>query len=339
MVSQCTRFFMPSGWSMLFGKDARWCLLCARMLWMSTFKWCFDVFNGRSCGLECQEGCRGRHLLHFICMCSWNQKNWGSLQGQFRFRFKNKSQVNFETGGSKHARLSRGHFSLLNSSSVSSPSKHLVQSKTSMSRMLQQKPSLIGFSIQHPHQFFPRKSRLPMMLPNDAAQIRFPYCWSWLVVLHYNDQQLKLQSLWWSPMCTSFLLLGFGYIKSWPVWFVVACAICLFICPFRSFLHFCCMLLVMKSRGLGGTLRPQPRDSLQSGGLVFSDVFQSIMDHVSMGMGLAHGELWGSPHSGQAMIFKWMLQEITVDHNRLDMMSRFRCVFLCLCLKHNALLC
>ena len=82
--------------------------------------------------------------------------------------------------------------------------------------MLQQKPSLIGFSIQHPHQFFPRKSRLPMMLPNDAAQIRFPYCWSWLVVLHYNDQQLKLQSLWWSPMCTSFLLLGFGYINSWP---------------------------------------------------------------------------------------------------------------------------
>ena len=61
-------------------------------LWMSTFKWCFDVFNGRSCGLECQEGCRGRHPLHFICMGSWNQKNWGSLQAQFPFRFKNKSQ-------------------------------------------------------------------------------------------------------------------------------------------------------------------------------------------------------------------------------------------------------
>lgn len=201
--------------------------------------------------------------------------------------------------------------------------------------MLQQKPSLIGFSIQHPHQFFPRKSRLPMMLPNDAAQIRFPYCWSWLVVLHYNDQQLKLQSLWWSPMCTSFLLLGFGYINSWPhVPFVFSFV------PFAHppLLLYGCMLLVMKSRGLGGTLRPQPRDSLQPGGLVFSDVFQSIMDHVSMGMGLAHGELWGSPHSGQAMIFKWMFQEITVDHNRLDM-SRFRCVFLCLCLKHNALLC
>lgn len=290
---------------------------------MSTFKWCFDVFNGRSRGLECQEGCRGRHPLHFICMGSWNQKNWGSLQAQFRFRFKNKSQVNFETGGSKHARLSRGHFSLLNSSSVSSPSKHLVQSKTSMSRMLQQKPSLIGFSIQHPHQFFPSKSRLPMMLPNDAAQIRFPYCWSWLVVLHYNDQQLKLQSLWWSPMCTSFLLLGFGYIKSWPVWFVVACAICLFICPFRSSSTFAVCFwswnlsvfifhLVHGSRGLGGTLRPQPRDSLQPGGLVFSDVFQSIMDNVSMGMGLAHGELWESQHSGQAMILKWMFQEISV---------------------------
>ena len=89
-------------------------------------------------------------------------------------------------------------------------------------------------------------------------------------------------------MCTSFLLLGFGYINSWPhVPFVFSFV------PFAHppLLLYGCMLLVMKSRGLGGTLRPQPRDSLQPGGLVFSDVFQSIMDHVSMGMGLAHGEL------------------------------------------------
>ncbi len=76
-----------------------------------------------------------------------------------------------------HHYLSIRHICLLNSTSFPSSSKHLVQLKTSVSRMPWRKTH-IGISIQYPHQFFPSKSRLPMMLPNDAAQIRFPYCWS-----------------------------------------------------------------------------------------------------------------------------------------------------------------
>lgn len=298
---------------------------------MSTFKWCFDVFNGRSRGLECQEGCRGRHPLHFICMGSWNQKNWGSLQAQFRFRFKNKSQVNFETGGSKHARLSSGHFSLLNSSSVSSPSKDLVQSKTSMSRMLQQKPSLIGFSIQHPHQFFPRKSRLPMMLPNWRSPNQVPI----LLILAGSIALQRPTAEVAEPLVVTNVYIVFApWI--WIYQFLAACAICLFICPFRSSSTFAVWLYASGHEITRlGWHTSSPAQGFATAW--WPCLFWCISEH--------HGQCVDGYGSGA-----WRAMRITTfwagydfkmnvsGDQRLDM-SRFRCVFICLCLKHSALLC
>ena len=190
--------------------------------------------------------------------------------------------------------------------------------------MLQQKPSLIGFSIQHPHQFFPRKSRLPMMLPNDAAQIRFPYCWSLAGSIALQRPTAEVAE----PLVVTNVYIVFApWI--WIYQFLAACAICLFICPFRSSSTFAVWLYASghEITRLGWhTSSPAPGIRYSLVALSFLMYFRASWTHVSMGMGLAHGELWGSPHSGQAMIFKWMFQEITVDHNRLDM-SRFRCVF------------